>query len=104
VGLLSEPGRGFCQYLAFFTQLPILTTELAQFLSFGAGEAIVTLAVIAVGLGHPVADRLSGEFELLSKFSRGSSSPRQFDDLVAIFKRIGGKPRHNYCYMCAEII
>lgn len=90
MGLLSEPGRGFCQYLAFFAQLSVLTAKLAQLLTFSAGEAIVTLAVIAIGLGHPVANGWSGGFTLLGEFGRGSSRSDQFDDLVAKFKRIGG--------------
>jgi hypothetical protein len=36
-GLLSEPGRGFCQDLAFFAQDPILAPQAIEFLPLAGG-------------------------------------------------------------------
>jgi hypothetical protein len=36
-GLLSEPGRGFCKYLAFFAQDAVLAPQTVEFLALTGG-------------------------------------------------------------------
>src|SRR5215203_5246828 len=42
IGLPGEENRGLAQDLAFFTQIPDLTTQLSQLVALGGGEAVRT--------------------------------------------------------------
>ena len=81
-GCLREPGRGFCQYLAFLTQPAVLTPEPSQLLALGAGQAVMRAALVTVGLADPVADRLGGWLELPSQLLRRAARANQLDHLL----------------------
>jgi hypothetical protein len=63
-GLLSEPGRGFYQYLALFIQYPILPAQPIEFLAFARGQAVAAQTFIERGLLDPLPDGLGGGLEL----------------------------------------
>jgi len=44
--------------------LPVLTPQTGQLLTLGIGRAVMSAAFIAIGLSHPVPDRLGGRLEL----------------------------------------
>jgi hypothetical protein len=90
MGLLSEPGRGFCQDLAFFTQAAIFSAQDAQFLSFCSRSSVLALSLVTIGLGDPVADGLSRGLKLLRKLLGSPSGSNEFYHLVAKFEWIGG--------------
>src|SRR5215467_15638986 len=71
-GLPSEPGRGFFQDVALLAQRLHLTPEAAQLLALLGGQTVLAAAVVAIGLGDPVADRLA----VGSNFSASSSGAR----------------------------
>src|SRR5947207_6438218 len=64
-GLPSEPGRGFFQNLPLLAEDLVLAPEPPQLLALFRGQAILAVAVVAIGLGNPVADRLRRRLELL---------------------------------------
>jgi hypothetical protein len=57
-GLLSEPGRSFCQYLALFAQDAVLVAQAVEFLAFAGGQAVTAQTLIERGLLDPLADRI----------------------------------------------
>src|SRR3984893_19326731 len=87
-GLLSEPGRGFCQYLPLFTQHPYLAAQRIEFFAFGRGQAVAAQSFIESSLLDPLADRLNGRFEFTRQ--RGDAAPAacQFNDSTPVFRRI----------------
>src|SRR5947199_1636807 len=64
-GLPSEPGRGFFQDLPLLAEDLVLAPEPPQLLALFRGQAVLAVAVVAIGLGDPVADRLRRRLELL---------------------------------------
>jgi hypothetical protein len=44
--------------------LPILTPQTGQLLVLDAGRAVLSAAIIAIGLSYPIPNRLGGRFEL----------------------------------------
>ncbi len=67
VGLGSEPRRGFCQDLPFYTQLLVLTGKAPQLLLLRTGGPVAAHPLVAFGLDHPVPDRLPGRLEFLGQ-------------------------------------
>jgi hypothetical protein len=63
-GLLSEPGRGFCQYLPLFTQYPVLTAQPIEFLTFARGQTVAAQTFIECRLLDPLSDGLGAGLEL----------------------------------------
>jgi hypothetical protein len=57
-GLLSEPGRGFCKYLAFFAQDAVLAAQPAKFLARTRGQAVAAQIFIQRRLLDPFAARV----------------------------------------------
>ena len=45
-------------------ELAVLIAETPEFLAFGAGHAVFAHTVVTVGLGDPIASRLSRGFKL----------------------------------------
>src|SRR3984893_1365751 len=88
-GLPCEPGRCLCQDIALLAQLPVLTPQTGQLLALGAGRALLSAAFIAIGLSHPVPDRLGGRFELARQLLRCSPRSDQINHLSPEFRRIG---------------
>src|SRR5208283_3188983 len=87
-GLLSEPGRGFCQDLALFTEDPVLAAQAVEFLALAGAQAIAAQTFIQCGLLDPLADRIGGWFELARQLLDLSLGPRQFDDAPPVFQRV----------------
>jgi hypothetical protein len=56
--------RGF----ALLPQLSVLAPQPAEFVTFAAAQSILALAGIALGLRHPIADRLRRWFKLFGQF------------------------------------
>ena len=77
-----DPGRGYCQNLAFLAQLAVLTPQPSQLLALGTGQAVMRAALVTVGLADPVADRLGGWLELPSQFPRRAARAHQLDHLL----------------------
>src|SRR5438034_1645465 len=69
-GLPSEPGRGFFQDLPLLAEDLVLAPEPPQLLALFRGQAVLAVAVVAIGLGDPVADRLRRRLELLRQLFR----------------------------------
>src|ERR1700736_2391651 len=88
-GLPCDPGRCLCQDIALLAQLPVLTPQTGQLLALGAGRALLSAAFIAIGLSHPVPDRLGGRFELARQLLRCSPRSDQINHLSPEFRRIG---------------
>src|SRR6202140_3105450 len=84
-GLLSEPGRGFCQYLALFAQPPVLPTQPIEFFAFGRGQAVAAQFFIESSLLDPLADRLNGRFEFTRQRGDAAPAARQFNDSTPVF-------------------
>ena len=59
-----------------------------QFRTFGGGETIGPTSGVAIGLGHPVADRLRRRFKLAGEVLGGTSGSDQRDQLFAKLRRI----------------
>ena len=57
-GLLSKPGRGFCQYLTLFAQYPVLPPQPNELFALGGGQAIVAQTLVERRLLTPFADRI----------------------------------------------
>ncbi len=55
--LVRKPGRGSCQDLWPFLQLPIFTAQPRELLALRARQSAITSARIPRGLLHPLADR-----------------------------------------------
>src|SRR6202795_2728080 len=73
-GLLSEPGRGFCQYFPLFAQHPYLAAQPIEFFAFGRGQAVAAQSFLESSLLDPLADRLNCRFEFTRQ--RGDAAPR----------------------------
>ena len=82
-GLPSEPGRGFCHYLAFNAQLLHLSAQLPDLLSFLRCQAVATYALVEVGLANPVTDGLPRWLKLAGEFVRAAASSHQLDHLTS---------------------
>src|SRR6202521_3480377 len=87
-GLLSEPGRGFCQYLPFFTQHPVLPAQPIEFLPFGRGQTIAAQTLIEFCLPDPLADRLDRGLEFARQCRDAAAAVRQLDDSTPVFRCI----------------
>src|ERR1700730_5284091 len=74
-GLLSEPGRGFCQYLPLFTQHPYLAAQPIEFFALGRGQAVAAQSFTEPSLLDPLADRLNCRFEFTRQ--RRDAAPTQ---------------------------
>jgi hypothetical protein len=72
----------------YLHKLSILALEPGQLLALGAGQPIRALAAIALGLSHPVADRLGRRLELLGQLLGGAPGPDQLQQLAAELRRI----------------
>src|SRR5205823_4263950 len=70
-------------------QLPVLTPQTGQLLAFGAGRAVLSATFIAIGLSHPVPDRLGSRFELARQRLRCAPRSDQINHLAPEFRRIG---------------
>ena len=64
-------------------QLAVLTSEAAQLIAFGAGQAIRPSTFIPIGLADPITDRLSRRFELPGQLLRRAARSNQLDHLLA---------------------
>src|SRR3977135_2349836 len=85
-GLLSEPGRGFCQYLPLFTQHPYLPAQPMEFFALGRGQAVATQSFIESSLLDPLADRLNCRFEFTRQRGDAAPAARQFNDSTPLFR------------------
>jgi hypothetical protein len=81
--------RGFCQYLALLAQPPILTAQPPQLLALQRRQTVIAPALVAIGLGHPVANRLCRRFKLPSELFRVTPGSNQLYHLPAKSRRIG---------------
>src|ERR1700704_2423157 len=74
-GLLSEPGRGFCQYFPLFAQHPYLAAQPIEFFALGRGQAVAAQSFIESSL-------------LEFTRQRGNAAPaaRQFNDSTPVFR------------------
>ena len=73
---------------AVVVHLPVFSPESRQFRTFGGGETIGPTSGVAIGLGHPVADRLRRRFKLAGEVLGGTSGSDQRDQLFAKLRRI----------------
>src|SRR6202051_1155673 len=85
-GLLSEPGRGFCQYLPLFTQHPYLAAQPIEFFALGRGQAVAAQSFIESSLLDPLADRLNCRFEFTRQRGDAAPAARQFNDSTPVFR------------------
>src|SRR5216684_5884903 len=85
-GLLSEPGRGFCQYLPLFTQHPYLAAQPIEFFALGRGQAVAALTLIEFCLFDPLADRLHCGLKLARQRRDAAAATRQFNDSTPLFR------------------
>src|SRR5208283_5981407 len=74
--------------LALFAQGAVLAPQAAKLLAFGGGKPIAAPSLIAIRLGHPVANRLRGGLELAGEFLRVASRPHQFHHPPPILRRV----------------
>src|SRR6202163_3324214 len=84
-GLLSEPGRGFCQYLPLFTQHPYLAAQPIEYFALGRGQAVAAQSFIESSLLDPLADRLNCRFEFTRQRGDAAPAARQFNDSTSVF-------------------
>src|ERR1700736_1688488 len=84
-GLLSEPGRGFCQYLPLFPQHPYLAAQPIEFFALGRGQAVAAQSFIESSLLDPLADRLNCRFEFTRQRGDAAPAARQFNDSTSVF-------------------
>ena len=63
-GLPSEPGRDFSWYLALFAKRAVLAAKPPELLEIQTRQTVLTTALVAVRLTHPIADRRSAALEL----------------------------------------
>src|SRR5712691_7005452 len=87
-GLPSEPGRGFFQNLPLLAEDLVLAPEPPQLLALFSGQAVLAVAVVAIGLCHPVADRLGGRLELLREPLRVTPGADQVDHAAPELRRV----------------
>ena len=87
-GLLSKPGRGFCQDVPFFAQAPNLPTQPTQLLSLRSARPIPATPLVTVGLHDPVADHLCGRLELSGQLLRTASGSNQLNHLTPQGRRV----------------
>src|ERR1700719_3581435 len=85
-GLLSEPGRGFCQYFPLFTQHPYLTAQPIEFFALGRGQAVAAQSFIESSLLEPLADRLNCRFEFTRQRADAAAAASQFNDSTPVFR------------------
>src|SRR6202011_2225980 len=85
-GLLSEPGRGFCQYLALFAQHPYLAAQPIEFFALGRGQAVAAQSFIESSLLDPLADRLHCRFGFTCQPGNTAPAARQFNDSTPVFR------------------
>src|SRR5439155_10496147 len=76
----GEPGRGFFQDVALLAERPHLAPEPPQLLALFRGQAILAVAVVAISLDDPVADRLRRRLELLRQLFRGPPGSHQLHE------------------------
>src|SRR5678815_1598116 len=88
VGLPCEPGRGFCQDLALELELSVLPAQLSELLALDTAQHVFTLALVRVGLGHPVADGLGRALELARELVGIATGAHQRDDLAPVLRRV----------------
>src|SRR5438093_8781947 len=74
VALITLVRRGLTihnfQYLPLLAEDLVLAPEPPQLLALFSGQAVLAVAVVAIGLGDPVADRLRRRLELLRQLFR----------------------------------
>src|SRR4051794_14685802 len=81
--------------VAFQAQLLVLPSQPGQFLAFGHAQAGISsgldlpAALLPIGLGHPIADRLGRGFKLASQIGRVTPGTNQLDHLAPELRRIG---------------
>ena len=76
-GLPSEPGRDFSWYLALFAKRAVLAAKPPELLKLQTRQTVLTTALVAVRLTHPIADRRSAALELaLQPSGRAARSNR----------------------------
>jgi DDE domain len=63
--------------------------QTGQLLALATGRAVLSAAFIAIGLSHPVPDRLGGWFELARLRLRGAPRSDQINHLAPEFRCIG---------------
>src|SRR3984957_15823544 len=85
-GLLSEPGRGFCQYLPLFSQHPYLAAQPIEFVALGRGQAVAAQSFIESSLLEPLADRLNCRLEFTRQRGDAAAATRQFNDSTPVFR------------------
>ena len=73
----QEPGRGFCQDLPRQTQGLHRTPEAPDLLALRARQAVVSPALITIGLADLVTDRLGARLKLASQFLRHAAGTDQ---------------------------
>src|SRR3954466_9778506 len=82
--------------VALQAQLLVLPPQPAQFLAFGRAQAGssstlgLPAAVLPIGLGHPITDRLGRGFEFASQIGRITPGTHQLDYLAPELRSIGG--------------
>jgi len=88
IGLPGEENRGLAEDLAFFTQIPDLTTQLSQLVALGGGEAVRTAAGVQVGLADPGPDRGLGQIQLAGDLADHlAGRADQLDDFSVVLGR-----------------
>jgi hypothetical protein len=70
--------RGFCQYLALFTQHPYLAAQPIEFFALGRGQAVAAQSFIESSLLDPLADRLNASAVMLRPPRANSTIRRRY--------------------------
>jgi hypothetical protein len=87
-GLPGEENRSLAKDLALLTQIPDLTTQAAQLITLGGGEAVGAPAGIQVGALDPLADRGLGQVQLSGDLAdRLAGGADQLDDFSLVLRR-----------------
>lgn len=76
------------QDLPFFAELLHLAAQLTEFLQLGAGQTVVALAPVAIGLRHPVPDGLGRRLELPRQRLRADPGPDHLDHPATVLRRV----------------
>src|SRR5262245_33470408 len=87
-GLPGEPGRGFFQDVALLAERLHLTPEAAQLLALFAGQTVLAVAVVAISLRDPVANRLCRRLELLRQLFRVPPGSYQLNEPPLELRRV----------------
>jgi hypothetical protein len=87
-GLLSEPGRGFCQYLTFFVQTRVLPQQPIAFLAFVTGQAVDAQTVIQRDLLDPLANGHARGLRLMRQLAEVAAGAHRFHDSPPLFYRV----------------